>query len=285
MKKNTIKIATLDLYNNERNEGMRCIRDLVFEAGHRFAAETDFDYQVFETRYKGDIPAAEDFDIFISSGGPGSPFEDEGKKWETEYFNLLDTITNFNVKTGGRKKYIFFICHSFQLMARHFQFAEVSQRHKKSFGIFPFHRTPEGDCDSLLKDLTNPFFAADFRQFQVTQPNPKALTALNAKIISTEIDTDDGFEPAVMAVRISAEIVGTQFHPEADPDSMIYHFRQKERKEYIVSEFGEQMYFTMLTYLEDAAKIPLTRKSVIPSFLDAAFSTLLSQQNSELRAS
>ena len=27
-----IKIATIDLYNNERNEGMRCIQEIVSEA-------------------------------------------------------------------------------------------------------------------------------------------------------------------------------------------------------------------------------------------------------------
>ena len=50
-----------------------------------------FSYQTFETRYKAEIPDLS-FDIFISSGGPGSPFDGEGKVWEKKYFNLLEKI-------------------------------------------------------------------------------------------------------------------------------------------------------------------------------------------------
>ena len=35
MNKPQIKIATIDLYNNERNEGMRCIKEIVSEAGKK----------------------------------------------------------------------------------------------------------------------------------------------------------------------------------------------------------------------------------------------------------
>ncbi|NWG28439.1 MAG: GMP synthase, partial [Ignavibacteriaceae bacterium] len=64
-----IKIATIDLYNNERNEGMRCIREIVADAKLR-NSDIEISYEVFDTRYKGDIPGIEN-DIFISSGGPG----------------------------------------------------------------------------------------------------------------------------------------------------------------------------------------------------------------------
>ena len=72
MNKTKIKVATIDLYNNERNEGMRCIREIVSEVGNS-NPNIDLKYYVFETRYKGDIPDL-NCDIFISSGGPGSPF-------------------------------------------------------------------------------------------------------------------------------------------------------------------------------------------------------------------
>ena len=87
MNRNKIKIATLDLYNNERNEGIRCIKEIVSEAQIR-NKDYDISYEVFDTRYKGDIPEIEN-DIFISSGGPGSPFEGEGTQWEKDYFNLI----------------------------------------------------------------------------------------------------------------------------------------------------------------------------------------------------
>ena len=110
MQKQIIKIATIDLYNNERNEGMRCIGEIVEDTKKKFN-DLDISYNIFETRFKEDIPGI-DSDIFISSGGPGSPFEGKGKKWEKDYFNLIEKIYSHNQSNTDKKKYIFFICHS-----------------------------------------------------------------------------------------------------------------------------------------------------------------------------
>lgn len=222
MNKSQIKVATIDLYNNERNEGMRCIKEIVNESGKN-NPNVDFKYDVFETRYKGDIPDL-NYDIFISSGGPGSPFEDEDKQWDKDYFTLLDKIWNHN-QNSEQKKYIFFICHSFQMMARYFQFGEVNKRFINSFGVMPFAKTEEGKIDPILKSLTDPFYAADIRHWQVVNPNQKKIDEFGAKILSWEIPEEENKNnAAITAVRISNEIVGTQFHPEADPESMLYHF-------------------------------------------------------------
>lgn len=228
MHSNQIKIATIDLYNNERNEGIRCIKEIVSEAQKRNNG-LDITYEVFDTRFKDEVPGL-DKDIYISSGGPGSPFEGEGTKWEKDYFNLIQQIWDYNQNNSERKKYLFFICHSFQMMGRFFKFGTVSQRHSKSFGVMPFTLTKEGKTDNIFNGLSNPFYAADIRQFQVIKPDKKVIDELGAKILSYEIvDDDEKAQPALASVRISNEIVGTQFHPEADPDSMLYHFKQDER--------------------------------------------------------
>ena len=268
-----IRIATIDLYNNERNEGMRCIKEIASEVQAR-NNETEITYEVFDTRFKGEVPGI-DNDIYISSGGPGSPFEGEGTKWEKDYFNLIQMIWDHNQKNPERKKYLFFICHSFQMMGRFFKFGNVNQRHSKSFGVMPFSLTKEGKSDQILKDLTNPFYAADIRQFQVIEPDKKILKELGAKILSYEIvDDNEKAQPALAAVRISDEIVGTQFHPEADPDSMLYHFKQDERKKQVVEKYGEERYFEMIKILERPDTIKKTRKTVIPSFLNYAIDEL-----------
>ena len=274
MNKPKIKVATIDLYNNERNEGMRCIKEIVNESGKN-NPNVDFKYDVFETRYKGDIPDL-NYDIFISSGGPGSPFEDEDKQWDKDYFTLLDKIWNHN-QNSEQKKYIFFICHSFQMMARYFQFGEVNKRFINSFGVMPFAKTEEGKIDPILKSLTDPFYAADIRHWQVVNPNQKKIDEFGAKILSWEIPEEENKNnAAITAVRISNEIVGTQFHPEADPESMLYHFKQDERKKYIVDRYNEERYFEMIGLLEDHDKIKLTRKTVIPTFLNNAINDLIS---------
>jgi GMP synthase-like glutamine amidotransferase len=274
MHKQEVKITTIDLYNNEPNEGMRCIRDIVKEVSENYQFEISYD--VYETRYKNVIPTL-DYDIYISSGGPGSPFEGLNTQWEKKYFNLLESIWNYNQRNSERKKYIFFICHSFQMMARFFNLGEVNKRFINSFGIMPFAKTDEGASDLLLRDLSDPFYAADIRHWQVVNPNYETFEQLGAKILSWEIPEEENKDnPAITAVRISNEIFGTQFHPEADPASMLYHFRQPERKEYVVKRYSEARYFEMISWLKDPEKIIKTRQTILPCFLKNAIEELTS---------
>lgn len=267
-----VKVAVIDLYNNEENQGIRCIKDILNETDciyHNIAV----DYKLYDTRYKGDLPDL-NYDIYISSGGPGSPFDGEGSEWESGYFNLLDKIWSYN-QNNDLKKHLFFICHSFQIMARYFKFGEVTMRHSKSFGVMPVHKTDKGKSDLLLRGLDDPFYAADFREWQVVQPNKKVFDELGAELLCIEKERPNfSYERAMMAVRISNEIVGTQFHPEADPASMYYHFRQPERKEHVVSKYGEKKYYDMIKLLEDENGIKQTRKTILPNFLKNAFQKL-----------
>lgn len=272
MDSSAVKVAIIDQYNNEENQGIRCIKDILNETDCLYQ-DIAIDYKLYDTRFKGEVPSL-DYDIYISSGGPGSPFEGEGQKWEADYFSLLDKILSNNQKSE-LKKHVFFICHSFQIMARYFKFGEVIPRHSKSFGVMPVHLTAAGEKDFLFTGLSDPFFAADFREWQVVQPNKKVFDELGAELLSIEKKRPHiPLERAMMAVRISDEIVGTQFHPEADPASMYYHFRQPERKEHVVSKYGEKKYYEMLDLLEEENGIKLTRKTVLPNFLKHALQQL-----------
>lgn len=281
MERQKINIAIIDLYNNEKNEGMRCIREI---AAGSSKENIEINYDVFETRYKNVIPDLS-YDIYISSGGPGSPFEGEGSEWEEKYFNLIDDVA-INNKSGENKKYFFFICHSFQLMARYFRFAKVSKREKKSFGVLPVELTEDGKNDPMLAGLKDVFYAADFREWQVVNPDKKILSELGASILAVEVDPKKEKEDlALMAVRISPEIAGTQFHPEADPESMMYHFKQDERKKFVVDNFGEEKYYEMISLLDQEDKIKHTRKTVLPSFLNSAIENLSLTLTKEMNAS
>jgi GMP synthase-like glutamine amidotransferase len=271
MKEKEIKVAIIDLYNNEKNEGMRCIKEIVTDSN--IYSKAKINYDVYETRYKGDTPNL-DYDIFISSGGPGSPFEGEGTEWEKKYFNLVDDVWNFNQTSSEKKKYFFFICHSFQMMGRFFQFGEVTKRKQESFGLFAFNKTEKGEKDILLNVLPDPFYGADFRKYQVINPDEKKIKELGAEVLAYEKETSENGHPALMAVRISKEIAGTQFHPEADPKSMMYHFSQPERKKHIIEKYNEKKYNEMISLLEEPDKIKLTRKIVLPTFLKEAIKNI-----------
>lgn len=267
-----IKAALIDLYNNEENLGIAAIQKLLTEFDGKVNGQQIIQ-QTFETRYKAEIPDLS-FDIYISSGGPGSPFDGEGTVWEKKYFDLLNKLWNYN-QNSDRKKYLFFICHSFQMMARFFNLGLVSKRKSRSFGIFPVYKTDEGKNDPILKNLPDPFFAADFRWWQVTQPNKKIFDELGAKILALEkIRPHVDYERAIMTVRISPEIFGVQFHPEARPEGMRYHYQKENVKQKIIDEHGEKKYEYLLEQIEDPEKVQLTQKTVLPTFLKFAIKNL-----------
>lgn len=262
-----IKLAILDLYNGIPNQGMRCIKDLV----NLFSGQITFD--VFEVRLKGEVPSLADYDIFISSGGPGDPLEGDGH-WDAAYYAWMDAVWQFN-KTAERKKHVFFICHSFQMAVHHFGLAKISARKSISFGTFPVHPTAAGKVEPIFADLPQPFYAADFRRYQVTEPQDDRFEELGAEILALEkIRPHVDLERAVMAVRWSPEMVGTQFHPEADPEGMMAHFSRPDIKAELIHDHGRAKWLQIMTDLGDKQKIEATHDAVIPSFLRNAIAAL-----------
>jgi homoserine O-succinyltransferase/O-acetyltransferase len=278
MTENHKKIAVLDLYNNVPNQGLRCIKEII-EAHSSKVLDTSLSYQVYETRYKNKLPKWQDYDIYIATGGPGSPFDGEGMAWEKNYFALIDQLWNYNQQNQERKKYVFFICHSFQMMCRFFQLAYITKRKSTSFGIFPVHKIHHGDRDAILDDLPEPYYAVDSRDWQVIQPIEKNLNEIGAKVISIEKDRPHvDLERALMAIRISDEFFGTQFHPEADPVGMSMYFQLEEKRKQIIENHGEEKYNSMITHLNDPDKISMTYSRILPNFLTNAISALQTRE-------
>ena len=73
-----------------------------------------------------------------------------------------------------------------------------------------------------------------------------------------------------MAIRFSDEIVGTQFHPEADPVSFLEHLKKPMVKEKIIELKGKTKFREMLENLVDDQKIYKTNETLIPNFLEQA---------------
>ncbi|MDW8211614.1 MAG: GMP synthase, partial [Cytophagales bacterium] len=81
-------------------------------------------------------------------------------------------------------------------------------------------------------------------------------------------------ERAVMAMRISNEFFGTQFHPEADPIGMSIYFQQEEKRQQVIQNHGLQKYQDMIAHLNDPDKILLTYSTILPTFLSQAINSL-----------
>ncbi len=263
-----LRIALLDMNNGVQNEGMRCIKKIVADFAQESAIEIES--TVFDVRQKNEVPDLS-FDIYLSSGGPGTP-SPEGHAWEKKYFTFLDSVWKYNKsRTNRTKKHLFLICHSFQLACVHWQIGHVCKRRSNSFGIFPIHKTRNGEKEPFFKGLDDPFWAVDSRDFQVIEPNNYVLDSMGAKITGLEkIRPHVPLDRAIMAIRFSNEIFGTQFHPEADAEGMLRYFQNEDKKQNIIKNHGEAKYYEMIEHLNDPDKILLTEKTILPSFLKNA---------------
>ena len=268
MNNTTIKIAVLDMYNGEPNQGMRCIIDII----NRFNQIVTF--QIFDIRGKCEFPTIEKFDIYISTGGPGNPLEGDGN-WDLKYYDFIDALNKWN-NENAVKKHVLFICHSFQMACKHFGLAEITKRNDTSFGVMTIHKTKDGIVDPLFEGLADPFYAVDSRDYQVVQPKLSVFADKGAKIISLEKIRDYvQYERAIMAVRFTDYFVGTQFHPEADPISFISNLRNPITKEKIKNMKGKKKFGIMLEDLLDDDKIYRTNETLIPNFLRSAINDLM----------
>ncbi|WP_336518616.1 type 1 glutamine amidotransferase [Pollutibacter soli] len=264
--KSEIKVAILDLYAGAPNQGMRCIRDLL--KSYAQESQLNLTWDEFDVRIKHEVPNL-DYDIYISSGGPGSPLESEGSAWERHYFHWLSQVEKWNANPARRvKKFVFFICHSFQLVCRHHKIAHVTKRKSTAFGVFPVHILPDGENDPVFAGLHDPFYAVDSRDYQVLQPFHNKIKQIGAKLLCIEKERPHvPLERAVMGIRFSEYIVGMQFHPEADAHGMSIHLQTEEKKKVVVETHGYEKWESMITQLNDPDKILWTYAHIIPNFL------------------
>jgi GMP synthase-like glutamine amidotransferase len=267
-----IRIALLDMNNNHVNQGFRNIKEI--SEAFQQSSEENVKIKTFDVRFKNEMPDIEDFDIFISSGGPGDPHR-EGVEWEDKFASFLDQVLEHN-KYNDDKKYLFLICHSFQLASIHWELGNICKRKSYSFGVMPVHKTEEGEQEFLFKNLPDPFYAVDSRAFQFIEPNHERFHELGMKIVAIEkFRPHINLERAVMAIRFSEEIFGTQFHPEANPEGMVENLKDEKNKEAMIENFGMEKYLETLDRMDDEDKIILTQAQILPRFLQFAKKNVL----------
>jgi len=266
--KKILKVAILDLYDGVENEGMRSFAEIL----QRYKEKNDLNLisEVFDVRKKTEVPGL-DFDVYISSGGPGSPLDSEGTEWEKKYFNLVDKLEDHNLSNKGPKKYGFFVCHSFQLLCRKYRLGDINMRRSASFGVLPVHQTHAALNEPLFKGLTDPFYAMDSRLWQVINPDEKRFTDLGMKLEAIEKERPYVDLPrAMMAIKLNDYFYTTQFHPEADAVGIKKLLLKEDKKKEVVFEHGLDKYNEMLERLDDPDKISQTQNTIIPNFLDQA---------------
>lgn len=269
-----IRIAILDLYEGQANQGMRCIREILTQwaESNQFTLTCD----EFDVRLALEIPDTS-YDIYISSGGPGSPLESEGAEWENRYFDWLKNIENWN-QSGDHfpKKQVFFICHSFQLACRYYGIGTVCKRVSTAFGVFPIHMLPDGKQEPVFEGLKDPFYSVDSRDYQVVEPDHTKLKNMGGRLLAIEKNRPHvPYERAVMAVRFNEYFIGTQFHPEADASGMSMYLQREDKKQTVIENHGQEKWQSMVEQLQDPEKIMWTYQHVLPNFLNLAMEELI----------
>lgn len=264
-----IRVAILDLYEGQANEGMRCIRELLNQFGE--FNNLDLEWDEYEVRLKHQLPDLS-YDIYISSGGPGSPLDSEGSEWERKYFNWIKHVQKYNIDMANQaKKHVLFICHSFQLATRYFKVAHVAKRKSTAFGVFPVHMLEDGFEEPVFEGLKDPFYAVDSRDYQVIEPMHNRLRNMGGKVLCIEKERPHvPLERAIMAIRFNEYMLGTQFHPEADPSGMTMYLLREDKKKTVIENHGEEKWRSMIEHLNDPDKIRWTYSHVIPNFLNIA---------------
>ena len=264
-----IQVAILDLYEGVANQGMRCIREILNQ--YADSNNLDIHWDEFEVRLKNELPGM-DYDIYISSGGPGSPIDSEGSEWEKHYFHWLHQVEKWNNNPANQlKKHVFFICHSFQLVCRHYKVAHVTKRRSTAFGVFPIHMLHEGKDENVFAGLNDPFYGVDSRDYQVIQPFHNRIKEMGGRILCIEKERPHiPLERALMALRFSEYMIGTQFHPEADAIGMSMYLQTEEKKKTVIESHGYDKWESMIEHLNDPDKILWTYAHILPNFLNEA---------------
>lgn len=270
--KQTVRIAILDLYEGVANQGMRGLRAIVKYFGEKNNLNIVLDE--FDVRLKNEVPDM-NYDIYLSSGGPGSPLESEGSEWEKHYFNWVSDLEEWNEDPSRtQKKYALFICHSFQLVCRHWELGNVCARKSTSFGVFPVHLLEDGKDEPVFEGMKDPFYAVDSRDYQIIEPKMNILYR-GAKILSIEKDRPHvPYERAIMGIRFNEYFIGTQFHPEADAIGMSMYLQTEEKKKTVIENHGEEKWSSMINHLNDPDKIMWTYAHIIPNFLNIALKSI-----------
>ena len=269
----TVKVAILDLYEGKANQGMRCIRTIL--ANWADSNDLELQSREFDVRLKNELPDTS-FDIYISTGGPGDPLVSRFEDWDIAWCRWLDKMERWNANpSNSQKKYIFFICHSFQLASRYFNIGLISKRKSTAFGVFPMHMLENGKDESVFDGLKDPFYGVDSRDYQVIQPNHDLLNDMGAKILCIEkVRPHVPYERALMAIRFNEYMIGTQFHPEADAPGMSMYLQTEEKRKTVIENHGEDKLRSMLVHLEDPDKIRWTYAHILPNFLNQSIGQL-----------
>lgn len=253
-----------------KNEAIRCLHATmaIFERQLRYAnPDVPIALTVVSPRDKAD-PIPTGYDLYLSSGGPGSPFDSEGTPWGAAYSHFLDYLYEAHDKGREDAPGLMPICYSFELVVMHFRVARLVLRPEKKFGVQPQYTTAAGRNHPLLAMFKDRIFAFEHRSWDALDPDAKTLAALSGAVLAAESrpDVHDKGE-SITSVHIGPGIESTLFHPEADRAGIHAWIDKPEQEAAFKEAYGNLTHERMMRTIAHPERIDRAHKEVIPGFL------------------
>jgi homoserine O-succinyltransferase len=258
------------------NQAMRCLRSIIDRFVGMVHAKNPglpFFLSHVSPRDLGHEPPR-DADLYISTGGPGSPFDGDGTVWLQEYYRFLDDLTQTAAAFPEKAPSLFVICYSFELAVRHFALAKVSPRASTKFGVMPIYTTEPGRRHPLTHAFHDRLFAFEHRNWEVIDVDEKKLLARGGQVLARESRDGHSKGKAILAFDFGPGIEGVQFHPEADKAGVVSWIRKVEHAEAFQRAYGETTFKAMLRTLENPTRIARTFEWFIPGWMVRRFNLI-----------
>jgi homoserine O-succinyltransferase/O-acetyltransferase len=271
-----LRVCILDMNQGHENQAMRCFRSIVarfFRAVNQLNPSLRCELLEVSPRDTMRVIPRE-ADIYVGSGGPGSPFDGDNEPWFLDYARFSEEMVAAARLKNEHQKSFFGVCYTFELMVRHFKVARVAMRDSRKFGVMPIYTTGEGQHHPLLRAFGDRLFAFEHRNWEAVEVDEGTLRALGGSVLARE--SRDGYSKGrgLLGVDFGEGIEGVQFHPEADRAGVVSWVARPEQAAAFRETYGEVTYQAMLRTLDDPNRLAKTFALVIPGFLVRRFNLL-----------
>ena len=273
------RLCIVDMNDGHVNQAMRCFRTIASRffkrVTHANPAVRCELVEVSPRNTEDDIPPA---DLYLSSGGPGSPFDGDGKEWVNRYYRFLDNVVDAADDGGPEQQALFAVCYSFEMIIRHFKVATMAPRSERKFGVMPVYMTDEGQEHPLTSPFADRLFAFEHRNWEAVGLDESALARHGGTLLARE--SRDGFSKgeALMAFDFAPGVEGVQFHPEADRPGVMAWVARPDQAAAFKEAYGITTYERMVKTVDDPMRLARTFALMIPGFLTRRFNLLAKKQ-------
>jgi homoserine O-succinyltransferase/O-acetyltransferase len=272
----TLRLCLVDMNNGHANQANRCFRILAesfFRAVRQQNPEVKTELVVVEPRNTRKLPPT-NCDLYLSTGGPDSPYDHDGEPWLDELFGFYDQIVERNVRGDADAPSLFGVCYTFELLVRHFRVCAMVPRASRKFGVMPAYMTAAGEAHPLLEGFGDRLFAFEHRTWEAIDPDEARIAQLGGSILARESRDGVSKGKALLAFDLAPGIECTQFHPEADRQGVIVWVSKREQAQAFVDTYGLVTYDRMLRTLDNPERIAKTFSLMIPGWLSRKFNAL-----------